>query len=132
VFNISGVPLRVGSLWAFISGIRNSSVYRLKNTFKQLPSATLDLFFDLSDLTSTDNAYRVYREEYLACKPPCIPWMGCYLTQLTYVDDGNADDVEGMVNFHKRRVSTSAVCVGTYGCGRHVIVACKCSSVLYV
>jgi hypothetical protein len=34
------------------------------------------------------------------CTPPVIPFMGFYLTQVTYIDE-NDDTRDGMVNFNK-------------------------------
>ena len=42
-------------------------------------------------------------------KPPCIPFLGVYLTDLTFVEDGNPDKVQGLVNFRKRQLEYDVI-----------------------
>ena len=39
-------------------------------------------------------SYRAYREHLHTITPPCIPYMGIYLTDLTFVLDGNPDRLD--------------------------------------
>ena len=36
------------------------------------------------------------------CRPPCIPYVGLVLQDLTFVHIGNSDNFDGKVNFAKR------------------------------
>jgi hypothetical protein len=35
--------------------------------------------------------------------PPCIPYLGVHLSDLTFIEDGNPDAIRGLINFTKRR-----------------------------
>jgi hypothetical protein len=35
--------------------------------------------------------------------PPCIPYLGVHLSDLTFIEDGNPDTIRGLINFTKRR-----------------------------
>ena len=41
-------------------------------------------------LGSTQNC-KIYRETLKKINPPCLPYMGVYLTDLTFIEEGNAD-----------------------------------------
>lgn len=47
---------------------------------------------------------QVYREELRNCNPPVLPYLGVYLTDLTFIEDGNKNTVHGLINFNKRRL----------------------------
>ncbi|KAJ8303945.1 hypothetical protein KUTeg_017528 [Tegillarca granosa] len=74
----------------------NSSVYRLKKTWEKLSKQTLvssdgSMFCDLD-----------------RCDPPCIPYLGMYLTDLSFIEEGTPDFTEdGLVNFSKMRMVTN-------------------------
>lgn len=45
----------------------------------------------------------MHREALSHSAPPCIPYLGVHLSDLTFIEDGNPDTIRGLVNFTKRR-----------------------------
>lgn len=88
-----------------VSGLNSSSCFRLRKTWSALGKTYEQRFEDLKQLVSRDHNFHTFRE-YLKTKiaPPSIPYMGVYLTDLTFIEEGNNDfTAEGLINFEKRR-----------------------------
>jgi len=74
------------SLKAILSGLQCTPIFRLKNTWKQVPSRYRRLFRELSELMSEGNNFSIYRQEISQTlrNPPCIPFLGNFLTQVAH------------------------------------------------
>jgi son of sevenless-like protein len=58
----------------------------------------------LRKLMSSDGNYEAFRTALHSESPPSIPYLGMYLTDLTFIEDGNPDKLaDGLINFAKRR-----------------------------
>jgi len=90
------------AVMAFMSALNNSAVFRLKHTFGDLKKPVFERFQHFADLLSSTQSFKNYRDTYDAVHPPAIPFLGVYLTDLTFIEDGNPDEVQGMVNYFKR------------------------------
>lgn len=56
----------------------------------------------MRDIVGPMKAYQRLRERLHTATPPCIPYLGMYLTDLTFIDEGNPDLIDDkMVNFGK-------------------------------
>ena len=87
-----------------IAGLQSSAVYRLKNAWARVDSKTLELYESLKDALSSSGSYKAMRNAIHMANPPCIPYLGMYLTDLTFIEDGNNDETaDGLLNFVKRR-----------------------------
>eukprot|EP00007_Cunea_sp_BSH-02190019_P007766 CAMPEP_0174239598 /NCGR_PEP_ID=MMETSP0417-20130205/15360_1 /TAXON_ID=242541 /ORGANISM="Mayorella sp, Strain BSH-02190019" /LENGTH=1141 /DNA_ID=CAMNT_0015318559 /DNA_START=130 /DNA_END=3555 /DNA_ORIENTATION=- len=86
-----------------ISGINSSPVRRLKLTWAELDPPVKKLFDTLEEAMSHKSSYKNYRKLLHSVNPPCIPYLGVYLTDLTFLDDGNPDTIDGLINFMKRQ-----------------------------
>lgn len=59
-----------------------------------LPSKTWDIWDSLNDLMTNEQNFKTYRTELSQCieaKTPCVPYIGVFLTDLVFVEDGNLD-----------------------------------------
>jgi son of sevenless len=98
------------SLNSVVSSLNNSAVRRLKNTFSTLQKelSTID---ELQSLMSNNLNFKKHRELVDFVTTSCIPFLGMYLTDLTFIgkfkikisEDGNKNITKnGMINFQKR------------------------------
>lgn len=50
------------------------------------------------------------REALHRCDPPCIPYLGMYLTDLSFIEEGTPNFTEdGLLNFSKMRMVSIAL-----------------------
>lgn len=65
----------------------------------------------LQIIVSSDGRFRNLREALHRCDPPCIPYLGMYLSDLSFLEEGTpslADD--GLLNFSKLRMVSTLQC----------------------
>eukprot|EP01135_Chromosphaera_perkinsii_P009933 Nk52_evm26s1967 gene=Nk52_evmTU26s1967 len=88
--------------FAILSGLSNSAVSRMKKTWKTIPKDQ-EVFNELFSLFDNNNSK--YRNRLHILQPPCIPYLGVHLQDLTFIEDGNNDNLpNGLINFAKRRL----------------------------
>eukprot|EP01090_Pellita_catalonica_P015814 TRINITY_DN4362_c0_g1_i1.p1 TRINITY_DN4362_c0_g1~~TRINITY_DN4362_c0_g1_i1.p1 ORF type:complete len:588 (-),score=80.76 TRINITY_DN4362_c0_g1_i1:368-2131(-) len=91
------------SLMAIIAGLNTSAVYRLKWTKAEMPKGVQQILLECETLMKSEGSFSNYRSVLQNADPPCMPYLGVYLTDLTFIDDGNPDYIDGLINFTKRR-----------------------------
>lgn len=77
------------SLMAIICSLNSSMVLRLKRTWELVSQKTKARLEELKTITDVGRNYAVLRQRLLNHVAPCIPFVGIYLTDLTFVDVGN-------------------------------------------
>jgi len=97
------------TLMAFVIGMRNSSITRLKKTLRKVTSAKLEMLKKYEKMMDAEGSHAAYRRTLEQASPPCIPFLGVSLSDLTFIEDGNPDEIEGMVNFAKRTMMIDSV-----------------------
>eukprot|EP01130_Rhizamoeba_saxonica_P009876 TRINITY_DN4029_c0_g2_i1.p2 TRINITY_DN4029_c0_g2~~TRINITY_DN4029_c0_g2_i1.p2 ORF type:complete len:686 (+),score=141.66 TRINITY_DN4029_c0_g2_i1:58-2115(+) len=81
--------------------VTKSKVFKDKNI--------VEYFSTIQKVLSSDGSYHQMRDRIKSVDPPCIPYIGVYLTDLTFVEDGNPNYLEvdtheeDIVNFEKMR-----------------------------
>lgn len=59
----------------------------------------------LQSVVCSDGRFRCMREALHRCDPPCIPYLGMYLTDLSFIEEGTPDFThDGLLNFSKMRM----------------------------
>jgi len=94
---------------AFVAGFNNAAIQRLKFTRAELNSRSLKRLEALESLMSAESSYKNYRSVIHSCNPPLIPYIGVYLADLTFIDDGNPNKFDGLINFSKRRLDYTVI-----------------------
>ncbi|KAI4228840.1 MAG: hypothetical protein L6R36_001342 [Xanthoria steineri] len=77
------------SLMAIICSLNSSTILRLKRTWDQISSKTKAKLDMLKEVVEISRNYAALRQRLQNTIPPCIPFVGTYLTDLTFVDVGN-------------------------------------------
>jgi RasGEF domain len=55
----------------------------------------------LNNSISPDHSYRAYRRQLASAKPPCVPFIGMHLSDLSFTENGSSDHIRGRINFFK-------------------------------
>jgi hypothetical protein len=82
------------SLMAIICSLNSSMVTRLKKTWELVSQKTKTRLEDLCAIVDVGKNYAVLRERLKNHVAPCIPFVGLYLTDLTFVTEGNPESRE--------------------------------------
>ncbi|XP_069694869.1 ras-specific guanine nucleotide-releasing factor 2-like [Periplaneta americana] len=83
----------------------NSSVFRLKKTWEKVSKTTKQTIEKLQNIVSSDGRFRNLRDALHRCDPPCIPYLGMYLTDLSFIEEGTPNFTDdGLLNFSKMRM----------------------------
>ncbi|KAL8816799.1 MAG: hypothetical protein Q9223_004251 [Gallowayella weberi] len=77
------------SLMAIICSLNSSTILRLKRTWDQISSKTKAKLETLKEVVEVSRNHAALRQRLQNTIPPCIPFVGTYLTDLTFVDVGN-------------------------------------------
>ncbi|EAW10120.1 guanine nucleotide exchange factor [Aspergillus clavatus NRRL 1] len=97
------------SLMAIICSLNSSMISRLRRTWEVVSHKTKTTLEMLRGIVDVSRNYAVLRQRLQGHVPPCLPFVGTYLTDLTFVDHGNQalrslpiDDGEmAVINFDK-------------------------------
>ena len=77
------------SLMAIICSLNSSMISRLKRTWEVISQKTKTTLEFLRGIVDVSRNYSVLRHRIQNHVPPCLPFVGTYLTDLTFVDHGN-------------------------------------------
>ncbi|KAL7746814.1 hypothetical protein RI367_007860 [Sorochytrium milnesiophthora] len=96
--------------FAVVSGLSTAPITRLKRTWGDLASKHLSRFNDLSTELSPVHNFKQYRAVLTASATPVTPYLGVFLSDLTFIGDGNPDLIDGrLINVEKRTMLAAVV-----------------------
>jgi len=102
------------AMMEIFSALQSSAIHRLRNTWSLLPPRTWDCWDKLVHAANSEGNFQAYRDKLRTCVElalPVIPYLGIYLTFLTFINDGNPDYIPGtkLINFNKWRATSSVI-----------------------
>ncbi|CAG8532246.1 22895_t:CDS:10, partial [Racocetra persica] len=100
------------SLTAIISGLNSAPIHRLKRTWEMVNARTIQTLDNLNRIMNSTKNFFDYREMLHSVNPPCVPFLGVYLTDLTFIEDGNPDILkknQQLINFSKRMKTADVI-----------------------
>ncbi|CAF3787840.1 unnamed protein product [Rotaria sp. Silwood1] len=87
----------------------NSSVYRLKQTWDRISKQNKQVINKLQNLVHSDGKFKNLRDTLTKVDPPCVPYLGLYLSDLTFIEESSQDISENLINFSKMRMKTHII-----------------------
>lgn len=96
---------------AIISAFGTAPILRLNRTWQAVSPKTRAMLESMRQLISSEKNFVKYRETLHAATPPCIPFLGVYLTDLIFIEDGIASLVKDseLINFAKRTKTAEVI-----------------------
>ncbi|KAI0667585.1 ras GEF [Trametes maxima] len=98
------------TMTAIISGLNTPPIRRLKRTWEQVNAKIMSQLKVCESTIDTNKNFNNYRSLLATIQPPCVPFIGVYLTTLTFINDGAEDKLAGnMINFRKRQKAAEVI-----------------------
>lgn len=99
------------TLTSIISALGTAPIARLKRTWDIVPQKTQATLESMRKLMASTKNFGEYREALHVANPPCIPFFGVYLTDLTFIEDGIPSIIKktNLINFAKRAKTAEVI-----------------------
>eukprot|EP01090_Pellita_catalonica_P007974 TRINITY_DN1859_c0_g1_i1.p1 TRINITY_DN1859_c0_g1~~TRINITY_DN1859_c0_g1_i1.p1 ORF type:complete len:1124 (-),score=199.38 TRINITY_DN1859_c0_g1_i1:97-3090(-) len=97
------------TLMGIIAGLSQASVRRLKAVKSDLGKTHKSTFGKLEELMRPSASFKNYREYLHGQELPCVPYLGTYLKDITFIEDGNPDMIDGLINYSKRELVNKVI-----------------------
>ncbi|KAL9049133.1 MAG: hypothetical protein Q9162_007374 [Coniocarpon cinnabarinum] len=99
------------TLTSIISALGTAPIHRLSRTWSKLGKNTAATLEKMRKLMASTKNFAPYRQALHAANPPCIPFFGVYLTDLTFIEDGMSSTIRKteLINFAKRAKTAEVI-----------------------
>ncbi|KAJ2959661.1 hypothetical protein NQZ79_g4905 [Umbelopsis isabellina] len=102
------------TLMAIRSALDSTGISRLKRTWEIIATRHRNTLETLRAATDTSRNFAKYRQRLKGAIAPCLPFLGVYLTDMTFIDDGNSNvrtNCKGkdLINFDKHIKATKVI-----------------------
>jgi len=106
------------ALVAIVGALRDSSVWRCQKTWKSVSSKLTTQLHELIAICSVEQNWAEYRTQLTKCRKAgtaCVPYIGTYLRDLVFIEDGMNSYVpvsgndEQVINFKKLRLIANTI-----------------------
>ncbi|KAL4958068.1 ras guanine nucleotide exchange factor domain-containing protein [Aspergillus filifer] len=98
------------TLTSIISALGTAPIHRLSRTWAQVSGRTSAILEQMRRLMASTKNFGEYREALHLANPPCIPFFGVYLTDLTFIEDGIPSLTPSeLINFNKRTKTAEVI-----------------------
>ncbi|EDR13329.1 uncharacterized protein LACBIDRAFT_230493, partial [Laccaria bicolor S238N-H82] len=98
------------SMIAITSGLNTPPIRRLKRTWEQVNPRFMAQFGACEMTIDSNKNFTKYRQLMASVTPPCVPFIGVFLSTLQFIQDGNPDNLPGgLVNFRKRQKASEVI-----------------------
>ncbi|KAF5382528.1 hypothetical protein D9615_002804 [Tricholomella constricta] len=95
---------------AITSGLNTPPIRRLKRTWEQVNQRSMAQFGACEMTIDSNKNFTKYRQLMASVTPPCVPFIGVFLSTLQFIQDGNPDMLPGgLVNFRKRQKASEVI-----------------------
>ncbi|TFK21224.1 ras GEF [Coprinopsis marcescibilis] len=92
------------TMFAIVSGLTGPPIRRLQETWGHVSKRSMDQLATCETILDSKKSFSNYRQLMASVVPPCLPFVGVFLTTLKFVQDGNCDELpSGVINFRKRQ-----------------------------
>ncbi|KAK0542923.1 cell division cycle- protein [Tilletia horrida] len=100
------------TMTAIISALNSAPIHRMKRTWDAVNQRTVGVLDGLMRTMSSTKNFAFYRDLLHKLNPPCVPFLGVWLTDLTFIEDGNPDRLKTdnrLINFNKRQKTADII-----------------------
>ncbi|KAJ3888721.1 ras guanine nucleotide exchange factor domain-containing protein [Lentinula edodes] len=95
---------------AIVSGLNTPPIRRLKRTWELVSQRHMAQFGACEVTLDSNRNFNKYRSMLASVVPPCVPFIGVFLSTLQFIQDGNKDLLsDGVVNFKKRQMASEVI-----------------------
>jgi len=97
------------SMIAIVSGLNSPPIRRLKRTWEQINQRFMAMLGTCEMTIDSNKNFSNYRSLLQRITAPCVPFVGLYLTTLTFIQDGAPNNIGTLVNFRKRQKAAEVI-----------------------